>query len=110
MPDNARLRTSAAGSTLVLVSPVETARRRRIRDSRHLPLLKAGRQQQQPEAVARLAARRAAAFSVSTKPVDEERVLDRYDLLYRHALWSQSVRREAALGARTLPALASHAL
>ena len=113
MPDNASLRTSAAGfEPWYRFFPWEDWREGQpeILDSAILPLLKdwaAGKQQ--PEAGRALGRqeRLRLCFGIDGSPWDEEKVLDRYELLYEAGLVEEAKRdgREAALARKTLPAL-----
>jgi hypothetical protein len=113
MPDNASLRASAAGfEPWYRFFPWEDWREGQpeILDSTILPLLKdwaAGKQE--PEAGRALGRqeRLRLCFGIDASPWDEEKVLDRYELLYEAGLVEEAKRdgREAALARETLPAL-----
>jgi len=113
MPDNASLRASAAGfEPWYRFFPWEDWREGQpeILDSTILPLLKdwaAGKQE--PEAGRALGRqeRLRLCFGIGASPWDEEKVLDRYELLYEAGLVEEAKRdgREAALARETLPAL-----
>ena len=113
IPDDASLRTSAAGfEPWYQFFPWEDWRERRpeILDSAILPLLKdwaAGKQQ--PEAGRALGRqeRLRLCFGIDGSPWDEEKALDRYELLYEAGLVEEAKRdgREAALARETLPPL-----
>ncbi|HET7680549.1 MAG TPA: NAD regulator [Xanthobacteraceae bacterium] len=113
MPDNASLRTSAAGfEPWYRFFPWEDWREGQpeILDSSILPLLKAwAAGKQQPEAGRALGRqeRLRLCFGIDGSPWDEEKVLDRYELLYEAGLVEEAKRdgREAALARQTLPAL-----
>ena len=112
MPDNASLRTSAAGfEPWYRFFPWEDWRGGPpdILDS-VLPLLKqwaAGRQQPEPGRALGRQERLRLCFGIGASPWDEEKVLDRYELLYEAGLVEEARRdgREAALARATLPAL-----
>jgi hypothetical protein len=112
MPDNASLRASAAGfEPWYRFFPWEDWREGapEILDS-ILPLLKdwaAGRQQPEPGRALARQDRLRLCFGTSGSPWDEEKVLDRYELLYEAGLVEEARRdgREAALARDTLPAL-----
>jgi hypothetical protein len=112
MPDNASLRASAAGfEPWYRFFPWEDWRKGapEILDS-ILPLLKdwaAGRQQPEPGRVLGRQERLRLCFGIGGSPWDEEKVLDRYELLYEAGLVEEAKRdgREAALARPTLPAL-----
>lgn len=113
MPDNASLRASAAGfEPWYRFFPWEDWREGQpeILDSTILPLLRdwaAGKQE--PEAGRALGRqeRLRLCFGIGASPWDEEKVLDRYELLYEAGLVEEAKRdgREAALARETLPAL-----
>ena len=113
MPDNASLRASAAGfEPWYRFFPWEDWREGQpeILDSTILPLLRdwaAGKQE--PEAGRALGRqeRLRLCFGIGASPWDEEKVLDRYELLYEAGLVEEAKRdgREAALVRETLPAL-----
>jgi len=113
MPDNASLRTSAAGfEPWYRFFPWEDWREGQpeILDSTILPVLNdwaAGKQE--PEAGRALGRqeRLRLCFGIDASPWDEEKVLDRYELLYEAGLVEEAKRdgREAALARETLPAL-----
>jgi hypothetical protein len=113
MPDNASLRASAAGfEPWYRFFPWEDWREGQpeILDATILPLLKAwAAGQQQPEAGRALGRqeRLRLCFGIDASPWDEEKVLDRYELLYEAGLVEEAKRdgREAALARETLPAL-----
>src|SRR4051812_13662434 len=112
MPDDAALRTSAAGfEPWYRFFPWEDWREGppEILDS-ILPLLKdwaAGRQQPEPGRALGRQERLRLYFGSGGSPWDEEKVLDRYELLYEAGLVEEARRdgREAALARATLPAL-----
>jgi hypothetical protein len=113
MPDNASLRTSAAGfEPWYRFFPWEDWREGEpeILDSVILPLLKdwaAGKQQ--PEAGRALGRqeRLRLCFGINGSPWDEEKVLERYELLYEAGLVEEAKRdgREAALARKTMSPL-----
>lgn len=113
MPDNASLRASAAGfEPWYRFFPWEDWREGQpeILNSTILPLLRdwaAGKQE--PEAGRALGRqeRLRLCFGIGASPWDEEKVLDRYELLYEAGLVEEAKRdgREAALARETLPAL-----
>lgn len=114
IPDNAaNLRTSAAGfEPWYRFFPWEDWREGRpeILDSSILPLLKdwaAGRQQPESGRALGRQERLRLCFGLSGSPWDEEKVLDRYELLYEAGLVEEARRdgREAALARDTLPVL-----
>jgi hypothetical protein len=114
MPDNvASLRTSAAGfEPWYRFFPWEDWRRGRpeVLDSAILPLLREWADvKQQPESNRTLGRqeRLRLCFGISGSPWDEEKVLDRYELLYEAGLVEEAKRdgREAALARDSLPAL-----
>ena len=114
IPDNAaNLRTSAAGfEPWYRFFPWEDWREGRpeILDSSILPLLKdwaAGRQQPESGRALGRQERVRLCFGLSGSPWDEEKVLDRYELLYEAGLVEEAGRdgREAALARSTLPVL-----
>jgi hypothetical protein len=112
MPDNATLRASAAGfEPWYRFFPWEDWRQGapEILDS-ILPILKdwaAGRQQPEPGRALGRQERLRLCFGIGGSPWDEEKVLDRYELLYEAGLVEEARRdgREAALARDTLPAL-----
>ncbi len=112
MPDNASLRTSAAGfEPWYRFCPWEDWRQGapEILESL-LPLLKdwaGGRQQPEPGRALGRQERLRLCFGIGGSPWDEEKVLDRYELLYEAGLVEEARRdgREAALARDTLPAL-----
>jgi hypothetical protein len=112
MPDNASLRTSAAGfEPWYRFFPWEDWRQGapEILESL-LPLLKdwaGGRQQPEPGRALGRQERLRLCFGIGGSPWDEEKVLDRYELLYEAGLVEEARRdgREAALARDTLPAL-----
>jgi hypothetical protein len=112
-PDNASLRASAAGfEPWYRFFPWEDWREGQpeILDSAILPLLKAwAAGKQEPEAGRALGRqeRLRLCFGIDASPWDEEKVLDRYELLYEAGLVEEAKRdgREAALARETLPAL-----
>jgi hypothetical protein len=113
LPDNASLRSSAAGfEPWYRFFPWEDWREERpeILDSL-LPLLKdwAAGKPQQPEPGRALGRqeRLRLCFGMGGSPWDEEKVLDRYELLYEAGLVEEAKRdgREAALARGTLPSL-----
>ena len=113
MPDNASLRTSAAGfEPWYRFFPWEDWRGGPpdILDSTVLPLLNewaAGRQQPEPGRALSRQERLRLCFGIGGSPWDEEKVLDRYELLYEAGLVEEARRdgREAALARDSLPAL-----
>ncbi len=113
MPDNASLRTSAAGfEPWYRFFPWEDWRegQPKILDSALLPLLKewaAGKQQPEADRALGRQERLRLCFGIDGSPWDEEKVLDRYELLYEAGLVEEAKRdgREAALARKTLPAL-----
>jgi hypothetical protein len=113
MPDHAGLRASEAGfEPWYRFFPWEDWREGRpeILDATVLPLLKewaTSRQQPEPgRALGRLERLRLC-FGTGGSPWDEEKVLDRYELLYEAGLVEEAKRdgREAALARDSLPAL-----
>jgi hypothetical protein len=114
MPDNVEtLRSSAAGfEPWYRFFPWEDWRKGQpeILDSAILPLLKqwaAGKQQPEAGRVLGRLERLRLCFGIDASPWDEEKVLDRYELLYEAGLVEEAKRdgREAALARKTLPAL-----
>jgi hypothetical protein len=112
MPDNATLRASAAGfEPWYRFFPWEDWRDGppEILDP-ILPLLNdwaAGRQQPEPGRALGRQDRLRLCFGIGGSPWDEEKVLDRYELLYEAGLVEEAKRdgREAALARDSLPAL-----
>lgn len=112
-PDNAGLRaSSAAFEPWYGFFPWEDWRQGRpdILDGTILPLLKdwaAGHQQPEPGRALGRQERLRLCFGIGGSPWDEEKVLDRYELLYEAGLVEEAKRdgREAALSRDTLPAL-----
>jgi hypothetical protein len=112
MPDNATLRASAAGfEPWYRFFPWEDWRDGppEILDP-ILPLLNdwaAGSQQPEPGRALGRQERLRLCFGIGGSPWDEEKVLDRYELLYEAGLVEEARRdgREAALARDTLPAL-----
>jgi hypothetical protein len=112
MPDNAGLRVSAAGfEPWYRFFPWEDWRQGRPEILEPiLPLLNdwaAGNQQPEPGRALGRQERLRLCFGVGGSPWDEEKVLDRYELLYEAGLVEEAKRdgREAALARPTLPAL-----
>jgi len=114
MPDNVEsLRSSAAGfEPWYRFFPWEDWRKGQpeILESAILPLLKqwaAGKQQPEAGRVLGRRERLRLCFGIDASPWDEEKVLDRYELLYEAGLVEEAKRdgREAALARATLPAL-----
>ena len=113
MPDNASLRTSAAGfEPWYRFFPWEDWRENRpeILDSTILPPLKdwaVGKQQPEPGRALGRQERLRLCFGIGGSPWDEEKVLDRYELLYEAGLVEEAKRdgREAALARDPLPVL-----
>jgi hypothetical protein len=112
MPDNASLRASAAGfEPWYRFFPWEDWRQGapEILDP-IFPLLNdwaGGRQQPEPGRALGRQERLRLCFGIGGSPWDEEKVLDRYELLYEAGLVEEARRdgREAALARATLPAL-----
>jgi hypothetical protein len=113
MPDAAGLRASEAGfEPWYRFFPWEDWRggRPEILDATVLPLLKewaAVRQQPEPGRALGRPERLRLCFGIAGSPWDEEKVLDRYELLYEAGLVEEAKRdgREAALARDSLPAL-----
>src|SRR5688572_6847873 len=113
MPDNASLRASAAGfEPWYRFFPWEDWRggQPEILDSTISPLLKnwaAGKQQQEAGRALGRQERLRLCFGIDGSPWDEEKVLDRYELLYEAGLVEEAKRdgRDAALARETPPAL-----
>jgi hypothetical protein len=114
VPDNLdNLRTSQAGfEPWYRFFPWEDWRKGRpeILDSTILPLLKEwaqGKQQPEPNRTLGRQERLRLCFGIAGSPWDEEKVLDRYELLYEAGLVEEARRdgREAALNRDSLPAL-----
>jgi hypothetical protein len=114
VPDNLdNLRTSQAGfEPWYRFFPWEDWRKGRpeILDSTILPLLKEwaqGKQQPEPNRTLGRQERLRLCFGIAGSPWDEEKVLDRYELLYEAGLVEEARRdgREAALNRDNLPAL-----
>jgi hypothetical protein len=114
MPDNvASLRTSAAGfEPWYRFFPWEDWRdgRPEILDTTILPLLKAWADSKQEPEAGRMVGRQERlrlCFGIGGSPWDEEKVLDRYELIYEAGLVEEAKRdgREAALARNPLPSL-----
>jgi hypothetical protein len=114
VPDNLdNLRTSQAGfEPWYRFFPWEDWRKGRpeILDSTILPLLEEwaqGKQQPEPNRTLGRQERLRLCFGIAGSPWDEEKVLDRYELLYEAGLVEEARRdgREAALNRDNLPAL-----